>query len=72
MLSEKTIDIKENDLLKIDHSLLEILLKDRLTSNNILQETWQNDPLQDFTSKTTSTGTNPSTKSTSSCTRNTD
>ena len=39
MLPEKSIDIKENDLLKIDRSLLEILLKDKTTGNNIIWAT---------------------------------
>ena len=33
MLPEKSIDIKENDLLKIDPELLVILLKDKTTGN---------------------------------------
>ena len=36
MLPEQNIDIKENDLLKIDRSLLEILLKDKTTGKIIL------------------------------------
>lgn len=36
MLPEKNIDIKENDLLKIDPELLSILLKDKTTGNNII------------------------------------
>ena len=39
MLPEKTIDIKENDLLKIDRSLLEILLQDKTTGKNIIWAT---------------------------------
>ncbi|MCR4942727.1 MAG: hypothetical protein K5978_08070, partial [Campylobacter sp.] len=39
MEQEKNIDIKENDLLKIDCSLLEILLKDKTTNKNILWAT---------------------------------
>lgn len=39
LLSEKTIDIKENDLLKIDPELLAILLKDKTTGNNIIWAT---------------------------------
>ena len=39
MLPEKTIDIKENDLLKIDPELLSILLKDKTTGNNIIWAT---------------------------------
>ena len=39
MSPEKSIDIKENDLLKIDHSLLEILLKDKTTGKNIIWAT---------------------------------
>ena len=39
MLSEKSIDIKENDLLKIDPELLKILLKDKTTGNNIIWAT---------------------------------
>lgn len=39
MLPEKSIDIKENDLLKIDRSLLDILLKDKTTGNNIIWAT---------------------------------
>ena len=39
MLPEKSIDIKENDLLKIDRSLLEILLKDKTTGKNIIWAT---------------------------------
>ena len=39
MLPEKSIDIKENDLLKIDLELLSILLKDKTTSNNIIWAT---------------------------------
>ena len=39
LLSEKTIDIKENDLLKIDPELLELLLKDKTTGNNIIWAT---------------------------------
>jgi hypothetical protein len=39
MLSEKSIDIKENDLLKIDLELLAILLKDKRTGNNIIWAT---------------------------------
>ena len=39
MLPEKTIDIKENDLLKIDPELLELLLKDKTTGNNIIWAT---------------------------------
>ena len=39
MSPEKSIDIKENDLLKIDPELLEILLKDKTTGNNIIWAT---------------------------------
>ena len=39
MLPEQNIDIKENDLLKIDRSLLEILLKDKTTEKNIIWAT---------------------------------
>lgn len=39
MLPEKSIDIKENDLLKIDPELLELLLKDKTTGNNIIWAT---------------------------------
>ena len=39
MLPEKNIDIKENDLLKIDRSLLEILLQDKTTGKNIIWAT---------------------------------
>jgi hypothetical protein len=39
MFSEKSIDIKENDLLKIDLELLAILLKDKTTGNNIIWAT---------------------------------
>lgn len=39
MRAEKNIDIKENDLLKIDRSLLEILLKDKTTGKNIIWAT---------------------------------
>ncbi len=39
MSPEKSIDIKENDLLKIDRSLLEILLKDKTTGKNIIWAT---------------------------------
>lgn len=39
MLPDKSIDIKENDLLKIDRSLLDILLKDKTTGNNIIWAT---------------------------------
>lgn len=39
MLPEKSIDIKENDLLKIDPELLSILLKDKTTGNNIIWAT---------------------------------
>lgn len=39
MLPEQNIDIKENDLLKIDHSLLEILLKDKTSGKNIIWAT---------------------------------
>lgn len=39
MLPEKTIDIKENELLKIDPELLAILLKDKTTGNNIIWAT---------------------------------
>jgi len=39
MLPEQNIDIKENDLLKIDPSLLEILLKDKTTGKNIIWAT---------------------------------
>lgn len=39
MLPEKSIDIKENDLLKIDPDLLAILLKDKTTGNNIIWAT---------------------------------
>lgn len=39
MLPENTIDIKENDLLKIDPELLSILLKDKTTGNNIIWAT---------------------------------
>ena len=39
MLPEKSIDIKENDLLKIDRSLLEILLKDKTSGKNIIWAT---------------------------------
>ena len=39
MLPEQNIDIKENDLFKIDRSLLEILLKDKTTEKNIIWAT---------------------------------
>ena len=39
MLPEQNIDIKENDLLKIDRTLLEILLKDKTTGKNIIWAT---------------------------------
>ena len=39
MLPEQNIDIKENDLLKIDRSLLEILLKDKTSGKNIIWAT---------------------------------
>lgn len=39
MRAEKNIDIKENDLLKIDRSLLEILLKDKTSGKNIIWAT---------------------------------
>ena len=39
MITDKTIDIKENDLLKIDSSLLEILLQDKTTKKNIIWAT---------------------------------
>lgn len=39
MLPEQNIDIKENDLLKIDPELLSILLKDKTTGNNIIWAT---------------------------------
>lgn len=39
MLLEKTIDIKENKLLKIDSDLLSILLKDKTTGGNIIWAT---------------------------------
>ena len=39
MLPEKSIDIKENDLLKIAPELLAILLKDKTTGNNIIWAT---------------------------------
>lgn len=39
MASKKNIDIKENDLLKIDADLLEILLKDMTTGKNIIWAT---------------------------------
>ena len=39
MSPEESIDIKENDLLKIDRSLLEILLKDKTTGKNIIWAT---------------------------------
>lgn len=39
MSPEKSIDIKENDLLKIDPELLSILLKDKTTGNNIIWAT---------------------------------
>ena len=39
MSPKKSIDIKENDLLKIDRSLLEILLKDKTTGKNIIWAT---------------------------------
>lgn len=39
MLPEQNIDIKENDLLKIDRSLLGILLKDKTTGKNIIWAT---------------------------------
>ena len=39
MSPEKSIDIKENDLLKIDPELLAILLKDKTTGNNIIWAT---------------------------------
>ena len=35
----ETIDIKENSLLEIDSELLDILLKDRTTGENILWAT---------------------------------
>ena len=45
MLPEKSIDIKENDLLKIDPELLAILLKDKTTGNNII---WATDNYSKF------------------------
>ena len=39
MSPDKSIDIKENDLLKIDPELLSILLKDKTTGNNIIWAT---------------------------------
>ncbi|WP_294430837.1 restriction endonuclease subunit M [uncultured Treponema sp.] len=39
MCLEKNIDIKENELLKIDTELLAILLKDKTTGNNIIWAT---------------------------------
>lgn len=39
MQLDKKIDIKENDLLKIDRSLLEILLQDKTTGKNIIWAT---------------------------------
>ena len=45
MLSEKTIDIKENELLKIDPELLAILLKDKTTGKNII---WATDNYSKF------------------------
>ena len=39
MIPEQNIDIKENDLFKIDRSLLEILLKDKTTGKNIIWAT---------------------------------
>ena len=39
MSPEQNIDIKENDLLKIDRSLLEILLKDKTSAKNIIWAT---------------------------------
>ncbi|MBQ3837844.1 MAG: restriction endonuclease subunit M, partial [Treponema sp.] len=39
MRAEKNIDIKENDLLKIDRSLLEILLQDKTSGKNIIWAT---------------------------------
>ena len=39
MQLDKKIDIKENDLLKIDRSLLEILLKDKTSGKNIIWAT---------------------------------
>ena len=39
MSSEHTIDIKENDLLKLDPELLAILLQDKSTGRNILWAT---------------------------------
>lgn len=39
----ETIDIKENSLLEIDSELLDILLKDRTTGENIL---WGTDKLR--------------------------
>ncbi len=39
MLPEQNIDIKENDLLKIDRSLLKILLQDKTTGKNIIWAT---------------------------------
>lgn len=37
--TEKVIDIKENQLLKIDQELLEILLQDKTTGKNIIWAT---------------------------------
>ena len=55
MDAQKTADIKENDLLKIDRSFLEILLQDKTTGKNIIWATvavqniygfeWQGDSL---------------------------
>lgn len=39
MSTELNIDIKENEILKIDADLLEILLKDKTTGKNILWAT---------------------------------
>ena len=39
MEAQNLIDIKENDLLKIDRTLLEILLKDKTTGKNIIWAT---------------------------------
>ena len=38
-IKENKIDIKENQLLRLDKELLEILLKDRTTGKNILWAT---------------------------------
>ena len=39
MVAQNTADIKENDLLKIDRALLEILLQDKTTGKNIIWAT---------------------------------